>query len=446
MSAGLSAVPRVPGGLPLLGHAVSLWRGPYEFVKSLRRHGDLVRVDLGTMPVYFVNSGQLAHEVMVTKGRSFEKGRFFDRLRPLVGDGLSTADSVTHRRHRRLMQPMFHRARIAGYGEIMSEQARAMTESWTSGQTVAVDEAVGDFVVGTLARTMFSGDIGRPAEEAVRRNVPIIIENLLLRTVSPKFLDRLPIGPNRRFDAAKLELHQVLDSVIASSRASGDINGPDLLSLLLAARDADTGEALSDVEVRDELGTILFAGAETAASTLAWAFFEIARHPEVEEQVVAEVESVVGDRPVTFEDVPKLEYLRRVIDEVVRLHSVTLLMRRAIEPVEIGGVSLPANTEIAFSLYALHQDPRWFPDPQRFDPDRWLAERSGDIPREAFAPFGSGTRKCIGDAFAWTEIPILLATVLAQWRLRPEPGHVPSEAIAAMPHPDRLPMVVERRV
>lgn len=445
MSAGLRTVPRAPGRIPLLGHAWSLWREPYGFVKSLRKAGDLVRIDLGTLPVYFVNDAALAHEVMVTKARSFEKGRFFDRLRSLVGNGLVTADSVTHRRHRRLVQPMFHRARIAGYARIMTEQAQRMTEDWQPGRTVAVDEAVADFVISTLARTMFSGELGRPAEEAVRRNVPVIIETLLLRSASPKLLDRVPIRPNRRFDAAQHELHEVIDGVIAAAREEGDTDQPDLLSTLLAARDADTGEALTDIEIRDELGTILFAGAETAVSTLAWAFYEIARRPEVEEAVLAEIDTVIGDRPVTFEDVPKLEYIRRVIDEVVRLHSVTLLMRRSTEYVELGGVTLPPSTEVAFSLYALHQDPRWFPEPQRFDPDRWLPERSGDIPREAFVPFGSGARKCIGDAFAWTEVPILIATVLAHWKLRPAPGEPPREAISAMPHPDRMPMVVERR-
>ncbi|MFI2298425.1 cytochrome P450 [Actinacidiphila glaucinigra] len=445
MNADLRSVPRAPGRLPLIGHVWPLARNALGFVTSLRDTGDLVRVDVGTMPVYFVNSPALVHELLVTRGRSFEKGRFFDRLKVLVGEGLVTAGGDTHRRHRRLMQPMFHRTRIAGYAEVMSAQARETADSWRPGDTVAVEREMAAMVVNTLAGTMFSTDIGKPAVDAIRVHLPVIVNTLLLRTASPKFLDRVPIPANRRFDAAADELLRVIDDVVAAARVSGDTDRPDLLSTLLAARDADSGEALTDVEVRDELSTILFAGAENTATTLTWSFHEIARHPEVEERLLAEIAAVSGSGPVALEHVAAYEYLPRVINEVVRLHGVTLLMRRAVEPVEIGGVTLPAGTEVAFSLYALHRDRRSFPDPERFDPDRWLPERSAALPRGAFVPFGAGTRKCIGDSFAWTQMIISLATVLSRRRLRPAPGHTAREVTAAVPHPDRLPMVVEAR-
>jgi cytochrome P450 len=432
--------------VPLLGHAWPLWREPYGFVKSLRKSGDLVRIEFGTMPVCFVNSAQLAYEVLVTKARSFEKGRLFDRMRTLLGSGLATADNVTHRRHRRLMQPLFHRARIAGYAEAMNSQARAIADSLKPGETVAWEQVLTEYAVGTLAQTMFSGDVGRPAQEALRRNVPVIIENLLPRAASPKFLDRFPIRANRRYDAAQKEVHRAVDAVIAETRESGGTDQhDDLLSLLLGARDAETGEGLTDAEVHDELGTILIGGVEPIVSTLAWACYEIARHPEVEERLGAEIDAVVGDHPVAFEDLPKLQYTRRVLDEALRMHSVTMLMRRTTEPVELGGVTLPAGSEVAFSLYAVHQDPRWFPEPERFDPDRWLPERREGLPREAFAPFGAGPRKCIGDAFALMEMTILLATIVRRWRLLPVPGRVPQEVVSAMPRPDHMPMRVEPR-
>ncbi|MDX3073625.1 cytochrome P450 [Streptomyces sp. NPDC088354] len=444
MNAELRSVPRAPGRLPLLGHVWPLARDTLGFVKSLRDTGDLVRVDVGTMSVYFVNSPALVNELLVTKGRSFEKGRFFDRLKILVGDGLVTAGGETHRRHRKLMQPMFHRSRIAGYAEIMNAQALALAESWRPGETVAVEREMAALVVNTLSGTMFSTDIGKPAVDAIRVHLPVIVNTLLLRTASPSFLDRVPIPANRRFDAAAGQLLRVIDDVVAAARTAGDTDRPDLLSTLLAARDADTGESLTDVEVRDELSTILFAGAENTATTLTWAFHEIARHPEVEERLLDEIAAVSGGGPVTVDAVAKYEYLPRVINEVVRLHGVTLLMRRSVEPVELGGVLLPAGTEIAFSLYALHRDPRSFPDPERFDPDRWLPERSADRPRGAFVPFGSGTRKCIGDSFAWMQMIVSLATLLSHRRLRPT-GHFAREVAAAVPHPDRLPMVVEAR-
>ncbi|MFD4243696.1 cytochrome P450 [Streptomyces sp. NPDC058525] len=441
----LKAVPRAPGGMPLLGHAWKLGRQPLEFLRSLRNVGDLVRVDLGTLPVYVVTSADLVRNVTVTQARAFEKGRLYDRVRTLVGNGLATAGGEVHRRHRRLIQPNFHHSRIVGYADTMSRRALALADSWDHGQRIAVEQVMGELAIEIVAETMFASDIGRPAVEAVRRDLPVILKNMLLRAASPKLLDRLPIPPNRAFDAAAQSMRQVIDDVIASTRRAGQPDQADLLSVLLAARDADTGEALTDDEVRDELVTILFAGTETTASTLSWAFHEIASHPEVEKQLMAEVDEVVGARPVTMEDVPRLAGIRRVLDEVIRLHGVTLLMRRTTEPVELGGFTIPPGTEVAFSLYALHRDPALYENPGRFDPDRWLPERRADLPRDAFVPFGSGNRRCIGDAFAWTEATIVLATVLARWQLRPVPGHTPREAASAMAHPDHVPMEVVSR-
>ncbi|ARF52804.1 cytochrome P450 [Streptomyces gilvosporeus] len=440
-AAGSRSVPRVPGAVPLLGHALKLWRDPFGFMTSLWKYGDLVRVDLGTMPVYVATSAKLVHEVTVRQARSFEKGRFFDRLRSLAGNGLATANGDIHREHRRLIQPMFSKDHIAGYSGIMSDNARTLANAWTPGQEVELEQAMAEYAINTLASTMFSTDIGRPAVEAIRTNLPLALKNLLVRAASPKVLDRVPIRANREFDTAAAHLTAVIDEVIKAARGAGHTDRNDLLSLLLAEKD------LSDVEVRDELSTILFAGAETTAATLAWTFHELAHHPGAEEQVVTEIEDVVGDRPVTIEDVPRLPALRRVLDEVIRLHGVTMLMRRTTEPVELGGVVLPTATEVAFSPYALHRDPRTYVEADRFDPDRWLPQRQQEagIAREDFIPFGAGNRKCIGDQFMYTEATIALATLLAQWQLVPAAGHTPKEVVSAVAHADRIPMVVQPR-
>jgi cytochrome P450 len=445
VSVGLQTVPRAPGAVPLLGHALALWRDPLTFMTSMRQHGDLVQVDLGTMPMVVLTSAELVHEVTVKQARSFEKGRFFDRLRPLAGNGLANSDGELHRRHRRVIQPMFSKEHIAGYSETMSRNARELVDSWTPGQVVDLQQAMAEYAIDTLASTMFSTEIGLPAVEAVRKNLPTLLKNLLIRAASPKFLDRLPIRANRDFDAASKALRAVIDEVVASARRSGHTDKGDLLSLLLAAQDADSGKSLSDVEVRDELSTILFAGAETTAATLAWTFHELASHPKAEKQLVAEIQEVVGDRPVTIADVPRLEGIRRVLDEVMRLHGVTLLMRRTTEPVVLGGVEMPAGTEVAFSLYAIHRDPALYANADCFDPDRWLPERRGDITREAYVPFGAGNRKCIGDQYVWTEATIAIATVLARWELVPVRGHTPRGVASAVAHADRIPMTVKQR-
>ncbi|MDX6315856.1 MAG: hypothetical protein QOF44_5320, partial [Streptomyces sp.] len=304
---------------------------------------------------------------------------------------------------------------------------------------------------GTLMATMFSisTDAGRHAAEVVQRRMPVMFKYMLLRPLMPKLLDRLPIPANRAFDAANAEISAVVYEVISAARAQGDHDEPNLLSMLLAARDADTGEALTDEEVHNELMTLFVAGVDTVAAILSWAFHEIATHPEVEERLLEEIDTVVGGpssaRAVSFEDIPKLEYTRQVIDETMRLHAVTMLMRRTVEPVEIGGATVPAGAEFGISLYGIHRDPGVFEDPTRFDPDRLLPERRRDLPREAYLLFGAGARKCIGDTVALTQLVITLATVLRTRRLRPVPGKAPAEAVSAMPQPVGLSMTVEAR-
>lgn len=446
VTAGPQSVPRAPGGLPLVGDAWSMWKDPLGFLKSLRPAGELVRVDLGTFPIYVATTPETTHQVLVTQGRHFEKGRMFDRVRSFLGDGLGTATNEVHHKHRKIVQPMFHRARIAGYGQIMSDLAQALSASWKAGETISVEQEMSEFAIGTLAATMFanSSEIDRPTMEVIRQDVPVILKNIFIRAITPKFLDLLPVGPNRQFDAASRRLSKVIDEMIVQAHRGGTSDQPDLLSLLLDARYAD-GSKLSDSQVRDELVTILFAGTETVATTLSWVFYEIGRNPEVEKRMLEEIDAVVGDREASIDDVPRLEYTRRVMDETIRLHSAPMLMRRAVAPVEIGQYSFEAGTEFALSLYALHQHPDLYPDPQRFDPDRWLEGKSRELSREAFIPFGGGNRKCIGDAFAWTEITIALATILSRWRLRPVPNHTTRELLAAMPLPGNLPMIVTSR-
>lgn len=445
MPADLRSVPRAPGRIPLLGHALPLLREPLPFLVSLRDTGEVVRVELGTMPVYFVTTPALIHELLVTKARDFDKGRLFDRARKIAGEGLVTAGEEVHRRHRRLMQPMFHHARIAAYVDSMAEQARILADTWEPGRAIPLNEDLYDYAVNTVATTLFSSDLGGEAAAALRHDVPVLIKGVLVRAVMPEFLDRVPIRFNREFDASTARLRGIVTDMIATARRAGDTGGADLLSTLLAARDADTGEALTDDEVRDELVTVMFAGTETSASTLAWIFHELAASPEAERRVLAEVDEVLAGGPVGLAEVGKLDYLNRVVDEVSRLHAMPMLMRRATAEVEMGGVRIPPGTEIAFSLYAMHRDRRVHADPERFDPDRWLPANREGRPREEFMPFGAGTRKCIGDAFARVEIAVAVATILSRWRLRAVPGEQVKEVAAAVAHPDRLPMVPERR-
>ncbi|MFE7777940.1 cytochrome P450 [Streptomyces sp. NPDC057445] len=439
----LNAVPGAKGGIPGLGHVPRLLRDPLGVLRSLHAEGPVLRLDIGTMPVIVVTSADTVNEVLVRYARSFVKGRMFERVRPLAGNGLASSDGPYHRRNRRLIQPMFYKERLAGYADVMREHAQILADAWSDGQIIDANKVMGTYAIETLTATLFSTDIGRPAVRSVREDLPVLHKYLLLRALAPKALDKLPIW--RAFDRSAARMRAVFDQAIATTRASGPEDRTDLLSLLLSARD-DTGAGLTDAEILDELTTMLFAGTETVASILAWALYHLGQHPDVEEELLREIDKVVGDRAVTIADVPQLPSITRVLDEVIRLHGAVTTMRRTTEEVTIGGYSIPAETEVLLSLYALHRNPDLYPDPDRFDPDRWLPERTAARPREHVVPFGAGAHKCIGDKFAWMEATITLATILPRWQLRSVPGSKPpKEATAAVAHPTRVPMVIHRR-
>ncbi|CAL9604267.1 cytochrome P450 [Streptomyces sp. enrichment culture] len=434
--------PVAPGRLPVLGHALQLSRGPIAFLESLRGIAPVVRVDLGGWPLHVLTDPALIHTVLVGEAHKFGRGRIFEKLRPLFGNGIATTDGAFHRKQRRLMQPAFQRNRISRYAELMCREADAMAASWTEGREIRVDREMRRFALSAVAGMIFSGDVDQPAVREVHRSFPIILEGMLVRTVMPKAFDRLPIPLNRRFNAAATRLRSIIDEVVAE-HGPEDRGRDDLISLLLASKDPETGDTMSAEQVRDELITILFGGTETASTTLAWIFHELARHPDVEARVHAEIDEVVGDRPVRPGDLPSLTYTKRVFEESLRLHSPLLFTRRPLTAVTLGGVDIPAGAELAYSPYALHRDPELFRDPTAFDTERWNdTDPSRVLPRlDSFIPFGAGQHKCIGDAFAVAEILTAVASVGRRWRLRPAPGSTVKEVPAGIPLPDALPMI-----
>ncbi|MGW7364004.1 cytochrome P450 [Streptomyces sp. NPDC054841] len=429
-----------PGSLPLLGHVPQLWRRPIAFLESLRTYGDVVRVDVATWPVHVLTSPDLIQTVLVGDAKNFGRGRVFEKLRPLFGNGLPVTDGEFHRKQRRLLQPAFQRNHITAYAEMMCRQAEEMSTSWTAGQEISVTTEMRRFALSSVAEMIFSGDLGRSAVEEVHRSFPILLEGILKRAIMPKALDRLPITMNRRFDAAAARLRRITDEVIVryGTEASGR---NDFLSLLLSTVDAETGETMSDEQVRDEVIAIFFAATETSSTVLSWIFHELDRHPDVEKRLHAEVDEVVGARPVRPSDLAGLTYTNSVFQEALRLHSPLLFTRRALVPVELGGISIPAGAELGYSPYALHRDPALFHEPRKFDPDRWNTGPE-DRPRpHRFIPFGAGQHKCIGDSFAAAEIVIATATVASRWRLVHAPGTTVREVPGGIPQPEALAMI-----
>ncbi|MFF4545740.1 cytochrome P450 [Streptomyces sp. NPDC001406] len=434
-----------PGGLPLLGHAIPLRRRPLDFLAALPAHGDLVEVRLGPQRTYLVCHPDLVQQVL-RDSRTFDKGGpLFDKVRLLTGNGLATSSWADHRRQRRLMQPAFRPERMAGYATVMDHEIGAMLDSWEEGRAFDVNAAMQALTARIIVRTLFSTRIEDRAVAEIQRCLPVITRGFYTRMVAPVgLLEKLPTRSNRRFDRALERMRSVIDETIGAHAAGVDHG--DLLSGLLGAEDEETGERLAGDEIHDQVMTLLLGATETTGNTLSWIFHLLGENPEAAEQLHRELDGLLPGRRPGFDDLPHLDYTRRVIIESLRMYPTTWLLTRSTTcETELAGVRLAPGTIVLLSFYALGRNPALYPAPDRFDPDRWLPERAKAVPRGAWNSFGGGSRKCIGDRFGTIEVMLVLATVAAGWRLRPRPGPgirpEPKASLSTGP----LPMVAERR-
>ena len=411
---------RAQRALPLLGYAVPFARDPLAFLERVRDAGPVVRLPIAGTAIWVVNDPSLVRTVLTSS--VYERGPQADRLRIFLGNGLVTSDGSVHKRNRRLVQPAFHHRRIEEYAALMQQEASAMTDGWREGRPIDVTDALMQLTLRVVGRTLFSSDLGSDAVNSVVGTVPVILDGVGRRSRNPfPVLDRLPTRSNREFTRALRRLRATVDSEIARYRAEGVDHG-DMASMLMLSVDADTGERLSDDQVRDEVITMFAAGTETTSNTVAWVLHVLGQRPDLEERVQAEVDEVVGDGPVGVEHVRRLELIRRMVTESLRLYpQAWALMRAPIEDVRLGETELAAGSPLLLPLWAMHRDPAVHPDPEVFDPDRWRPELETAERRPSFVPFGGGRHICLGEAFAWTEAAIVLATIVAGWRLRP-PG------------------------
>jgi cytochrome P450 len=437
------AVPTAPARWPVLGHTPAMLRRRFEFTSTLRAHGELVRIYLGSTPAYFVTTPDLTHQVLVTDAAAFQKGAMFDKFRPFVGNGIVISSGAFHLRQRRLIQPAFHRDRITRYTETMRQAVSRMIESWRPGEVREVNDDMQALAVTIVGEALFGAELGRAAIAEARQSIPIVIKQGMIRALSPAFVEKLLVRGNRQFDRAVRRMREVVLGLIADRRAGGT-DRDDLLSTLLLARD-DDGEGMTDEQAYDEVVTLLSAGIETSALALAWLFHEIARHPDVERRLHAEVDQVLAGRPVTVDDIAELTYTRQVINETLRMYPIWILMRRTVGEVSLNGERIPPGTEVTVSPHTLHFDPRSFTEPDRFDPDRWSPRRVHDVPRGAFIPFGAGNRQCVGNSFAMTEMVVTTATVAARWRLVPVPDRPLRVKYTSTAYPVRLSMTAVPR-
>ncbi|WP_131745071.1 cytochrome P450 [Frankia sp. Cppng1_Ct_nod] len=454
---GVGAVPGPSGGL--LAASRLLRADPLAGLTRLRRtYGPIVRISSRPVSAFLVADPAAIGDALVGSNRTYAKGAVrhwpgsrrtvVQPLSLLLGQGLLTSAGETHRRQRRLMQPLFHRQRIAGYGETFVDIAQETVDGWRDGQRLDIHAEMTEMTLAIVARTLFDVDLDSNVVDVVRT---AIAENMVAarRVQLPGFetLERLPLPAARRRRAARDALDRVIHDLIAHRRTAG-ADGTDLLSLLLSARDADTGAGMDDMQVRDEALTILLAGHETTANALSWTFHLLGRHPEVAAQLHAELDTVLADRRPSVDDLARLPYTDAVFTESMRLYPPVWMMgRHLVEDRVVGGYQLPAGSTLLLSQWVVHHDEMWWPEPERFNPDRWIGDhRNPQRPRYAYFPFGGGPRQCIGNSFAQAEGVLCLATIARRWTFEPtEDVEIIPEPLVTLRPRNGLPMTIRSR-
>lgn len=417
------AEPPGPRGLPYVGTTFMASRDPMKRLeKWAGKYGDVVHYRFFDFQVYVLFNPKDVEKVLLGKTEAYVKGMTSRANPELFGNGLLTSDGEFWRRQRRLSNPAFHRESILRYAEITTEEAGRLLEGWKSDEKRNIHNDMMNVTLRTVLRSLLGGELGEemrviePALEAIMR-------------ASTGFYSiagylGVPSPTRKRYFRAVGELDQVVYGLIARGRerlASGAIGADgakELLTLLLMARD-DDGNSMTDKQLRDEVITLLLAGHETTALHLSWTWYLLAKHPEAEEKLHAELEAVLGGRAPCAGDIPKLVYTEKVLREVLRLYPPAWrIFRKTLEALEVGGYVLPAGSNLVMSQWVTQRDPRWFVDAERFDPERWSEERAAKVPRFAYFPFGGGPRVCIGAGFAMMEATLLLAAIAQRFRMR----------------------------
>lgn len=411
-----------PKGVPLLGSFPEFRRDPLAFCRRVARdYGDIAFFRTGPLRCVQINRPEWIQLLLTKEAPRMHKALDFKQLEAMLGKGLVTSEGEAWRRERRLIQPAFHADRIRVYESAMVERAQAMLEAWRDGQELELSGAMSRVTLQIVGRTLFGCDVDDEAR-AMAESITAFMDAFerLLTSRLPVPL-AWPLPRNRGAHRAVRQLDDVVRKIVAVRRAAGP--GEDLLWWLLEAKDEQG--ALDERQLRDELVTFLLAGHETTSLALSWTLLLLSQNPAVEERLVDELQRVLGSRAPNGDDVPKLEFTRQVIEEGLRVRPpVWGIGREALEDIELDGYVIEKGTQIFLTQWVTHHDPRFFPDPERFDPDRWTPERRESIPPCASFPFGAGARKCIGAHFAMLEATLLLASIVQRFHVEALPGAI----------------------
>ncbi len=423
MIQAVTSPPSSPGK-PFVGHLLEFRRDPPRFLSKLaREHGDIVHFKLGPQDIYLLNHPDYIKDVLVTNNRNFAKSRGLQMAKKFLGEGLLTSEGEFHRRQRRLAQPAFHRQRINAYAEIMTDHAARTSARWRDGETQDIWQEMMRLTLAIVGKTLFDADVESEAPEIGKALTDVM--QLFERITNPfaGLLEKLPLPGNVRWLKAKERLDSTIYRIINERRVSGEDRG-DLLSMLLLAQDEEgDGGSMTDEQLRDEAMTLFIAGHETTANALTWTWYLVSQHPQVEAKLHDEIDTVLAGKTPTAADVMRLRYTEMVFAEAMRMYPPAWTMgRRVVADYQIGQYVVPAESIVLMSPWVMHHDSRFFPDPFRFDPERWTPEARETRPKFSYFPFGGGPRVCIGEQFAWMEGALLIATIARQWRMRLVPG------------------------
>ncbi len=441
-------VPRI-ASTPVIGPV----RAVFDHIGTLKRlaaETDEIGVArLGPYDVVVINSPRYVHEMLVEHAADFHKGPTISVYgRPVLGNGLITSEDDFHRHQRKLMAPGFTHRRIAGFADTMSAYAEAAQQGWTDGATIDFAREMMRLTLGIVGKTLFDADVLGEADE-LGRALTLAMQWTIRQTRSTIPI-RIPLHWNTpgniRVRRAVERIDQTVYRFIGERRSSGQYRD-DFLSMLLLAQDEDDGSRMTDQQVRDECITLFLAGHETTANALAWAAYLLCLHPEVYARVRSEADSALAGRLPTAGDLGNMPYTLQAIKESMRIYPPAYIFgRQAVRDVTLGSFHVPKGQVVLVSPYMMHHNPKLFPNPDTFDPDRFTPEAEKELPRYAFMPFGGGPRICIGSHFAMLETHLILAHLAQRVELSLEPGQrVEPEPLITLRPGDGIKMTVRRR-
>jgi len=418
-------MPPGPKGLPIIGSLIPFFNNFLGFLEHMaKQYGDISYFKYLGRKCYVINRPDLIRDVLVTHNSNFLKARALERTKILLGNGILTSEKDFHLRHRRMIQPVFHKERIASFAQSMTEYANRHSCNWKDGKVIDMHKEMMNLTLAIVAKTLFNTDVESEADVVGESFTELMNQFPGLLMPYSELLDNMPLPSVIRFNKAKKKLDNLIFNMIGERRESS-MGSFDLLSMLIETRDEESkGEVMSDQQVRDEAMTLLLAGHETTAVALTWTWYLLSQNPSVENKLHSELREVLNNRLPEFSDYENLTYTRMILTESMRIFPpVWAITRRVINHYKIDNYLVPSDSTIFMSQYVIQNDPRFFPEPGIFNPERWTHENVKEREKFTYFPFGGGPRLCIGEPFAWLEVVMVLATLASRWKARLVPKH-----------------------